>query len=132
MGDISQQVDQKLHEILDRLAAARKSSKEIKKELCLYICVKMLSHANFDTEDSAKQAFLLHYGEALLDHYRKEKYPNLDSASLDKSRKGYLMGRIKEQIWNTIWKIHQKQEVCNILIVSKFSVATSDYEMRNE
>ncbi len=103
--------DQKLIDILERLLAARKSSKDIKKELCLFICVKLLQTANFETEDSARSAFLLHYGEILLDYYRKEKYPNIDMTNLDKNRRGYLMRKIKIQIWNTIWKINKKNEV---------------------
>lgn len=105
--------DETLQQLIQELTESGKTSLRIKREICLYICVRMLAEkANFDDQKSARTAFMLHYGELLIDYYRQEKYPN--STSFDKGKRDYCITLISKEIWSTIWAIHSSQQVSEI------------------
>ncbi len=72
--------DQKLVEILERFITNKSQTEETRKELCIYICLRMLTEeANFETEESAQAAFAIHYNELLIPIYQRIIYPDADS-----------------------------------------------------
>lgn len=108
---IPPELDDQLKNILERYVATKKQAEEVRKELCLYICFRMLTEeANFETEDSAHSAFALHYHNLLITYYQKIIYPQ-ETDNLSKNKRGYLLKIIKERIWSTIWTIHTSPEV---------------------
>ncbi len=112
--------DAKLKEILERFVKSKKSSDEVTKELCLYICFRLLTdEGNFETEDSAHTAFILHYHDILVKYYQRIIYPGEET--LTRHQRGYILKKIKDNIWNTVWIIHSSPEVSSFLLNSDFS-----------
>ena len=107
--------DTKLKEILERFVKGKKDSEEIRKEVCLHICFRMLTEeGNFESEDSAHNAFSLHYHGILIQYFQKIIYPD-ETGPISRNQRGYLLRKIKKNIWATIWMIHTSPQVLSFL-----------------
>lgn len=109
MAEVSQ--DTKLKEILERFVKGKKENEEMRKQVCLHICLRMLTEeGNFASEDSAHAAFSLHYHNILIEYFQKIIYPD-ETGPITRNQRGYLLRKIRKNIWATIWTIHTSPQV---------------------